>query len=168
MGTNDYKRVHAAEAVEVSVNEIKLREYVHKQGNPDYVYQHKSNADCLVIVHRTRDGYILVSGWSDYMECVNEGYETVRAIIANQKRGEYMRQYGTTWLPIDEIEITPTLAESQPKDWKIQRARDRLSNDGQLDKPLTLNKNKVLVDGYTRYLVAKEVGMEYVPIIYSR
>jgi len=39
---------------------------------------------------------------------------------------------------------------------------------GHLDKPLTIDKSsKVLKDGYRRYIVAKTVKMDKVPVVYE-
>ena len=39
---------------------------------------------------------------------------------------------------------------------------------GHLDKPLTIEKEtKVLKDGYRRYIVAKTVKMDKVPVVYD-
>jgi len=39
---------------------------------------------------------------------------------------------------------------------------------GHLDKPLTIEKeSKVLKDGYRRYIVAKTMKMDNVPVVYD-
>lgn len=164
MGTTLYKKAHMSDAITIPVSEIRLTEAVHIAGNSHYTCAGKSNADCYVIVRRKRNGYALVSGWADYTECVMQGYETVLAIVVNQKRGEFMRQYGDTYIPITDIFVPENFAKSKPRDWKIRRVRDRLGDKKKLDKPITINQDHYIVDGYTRYLVAKEIGMGYVPV----
>ena len=151
--------------VEIPVSAIRLMDVVHRRGNPDYQYKGKSNADCWVRVRQTPTGYTLVSRWADYMECVYEGYETVRAQIIDEN---YIQKYGEKHLPLSEIKLTDSMAASTPHEWKIQRARDRYAATKRLDKPITLNADNYVVDGYTRYIVAREVGMKSVPVIYCR
>lgn len=93
-----------------------------------------------------------------------QGYDTVKAIVVNMKRGDFMRQYGNTYLPLSEIYVPEYFAKSTPRDWKIQRVKDRLGAKKKLDKPITINQDHYIVDGYTRYLVAKEIGMRYAPV----
>lgn len=164
MGTALYKKAHMGDAITIPVSEIQLTEAIHIAGNPNYKCVGKSSEDCYVIVRRKRNGYALVSGWADYTECVMQGYEAVSAIVVNQKRGEFMRQYGDTYIPITDIFVPENFAKSKPRDWKIQRVRDRLGDKKKLDKPITIDHNHYICDGYTRYLVAKELGIKYVPV----
>jgi hypothetical protein len=75
-----------------------------------------------------------------------------------------MRQYRDTYLPLSQIYVPEHFAKSTPHDWKIQRVRNRLGVKKKLDKPITINQDHYIVDGYTRYLVAKEIGIKYVPV----
>lgn len=150
----------------IAVDSIRLVEVVHIKGNPNYQYKHKPSKDCVVVVRRTNHGYDLVSGWADYQECLHEGYKMVRAFITDTSRGEFFRKYSHTYLPLNEIIIPNHMKNTTPHEWKIKRVRNRLGEKNRLDRPITINSNHVLLDGYTRYLVAKEVGMKYVPIIW--
>lgn len=164
MGTTSYKKAHINDAITIPVSEIQLTEAVHIAGNPHYTCAGKSSDDCCVIVRRKHGGYALVSGWADYQECIMQGYGTVKAIVVNMKRGNFMRQYGDTYLPLSEINVPKHFAKSIPSDWKIQRVKYRLGSKNKLDKPITIDQNRCIVDGYTRYLVAKEIGIRYVPV----
>lgn len=164
MGTTSYKKAHMRDAIIIPISEIQLTEAVHIAGNPHYTCVRKSSEDCCVIVRRKHDGYALVSGWADYQECLMQGYDTVKAIVVNMKRGNFMRQYGDTYLPLSEIYVPENFAKSKPHNWKIQRVRDRLGDKKKLDKPITIDHNHYICDGYTRYLVAKELGIKYVPV----
>lgn len=154
------------ETIIVAVDSIKLTDVVHVRGNPNYKFKHKPQKDCVVVVRKACDGYVLVSGWADYQECLHEGYRVVRAIVTNAERGEFIRKYSHTYLPLNKIVISPQMQESTPREWKLERVRKRLGDKKRLDKPITVDSDCVLLDGYTRYLVAKEIGMKYVPIIW--
>jgi hypothetical protein len=166
MWATSYKKAHMSDAITIPVSEIQLTEAVHIAGNPHYTCVGKSSDDCCLIVRRKHGGYALVSGWADYQECLMQGYSTVKAIVVNMKRGDFMRQYGDTYLPLSEIYVPEHFAKSTPRDWKIQRVKDRLGAKKKLDKPITINKDHYIVDGYTRYLVAREIGMQYVPVMW--
>lgn len=70
-----------------------------------------------------------MSGWGDYQECIMQGYDMVKAIVVNMKRGDFMRQYGDTYLPLSKIYVPEHFAKSIPRDWKIQRVKDRQGID---------------------------------------
>lgn len=150
---------------EIPVSSIKLMDVIHKRGNPKYEYKHKPNADCWVKVRQTKTGYTLVSRWADYMECLNEGYVRVGAEIVEDG---VVQRFGVKYLPFEAVKVPEFMQHTQPSEWKIQRARDRYATKKRLDKPLTLNADNYVIDGYTRYIVAQEVGMAYVPVIYCR
>ena len=150
----------------ILVRDIKLTDEVHKRGNPQYMCRNKRNEDCCVVVRKKCKGYSLVSGWGDYMECVMQGYQTVKAVITNDGIGKFCRQYGEKFLPIEKVIVPDYMARTTPAQWKIERVEQRLGDKKQLDKPVTLNAKNEIVDGYTRYLVARELGMSYIPCRY--
>ena len=152
----------------ILVRDIKLTDEVHKRSNSHYECRHKPNEDCCVVVRKKMKGYALISGWADYMECVMQGYETVKAVICNDGIGKFMRQYGEKSLPLDDIVIPEYMSRTTPAPWKIERVIRRLGDKKKLDKPVTLNSKNELIDGYTRYLVAQEIGMKFVPVRYIR
>lgn len=74
-----------------------------------------------------------------------------------------------------DIKIPQAFAVTKPLDYKMKRCRERYRRLKYLDKPITIivetnefkHKNKlILVDEYSRYLYAKEIGLECVPVKY--
>ena len=53
---------------------------------------------------------------------------------------------------------------SKPREKKMNDVREHMEKYGTLDKPVVL-QGDLLVDGYVRYLVAKEYGMKRVPCV---
>ena len=51
-----------------------------------------------------------------------------------------------------------------PRESKMNTVREHMEKYGTLDKPVVL-QGDLLVDGYVRYLVAKEYGMKRVPCV---
>ena len=164
-----YYKEHKNEIIEIPMADIRLTEYVHKTGFYQPPKQHKSRKDCIVLVRTRIDGkYSLVSGWDDFMECKRNGYYSVQAIVTNPHKGDFLRLYSTVYMPLEDIVIPEFMANTKPASWKIKRVRDRLGDKQQLDKPITIDHNNVLRDGYTRYLVAKEQGIRFVPVRYTQ
>ncbi|WP_245210767.1 plasmid stabilization protein [Priestia aryabhattai] len=68
----------------------------------------------------------------------------------------------------DEIIVPEAFLRTRPNPEKTQKVVDFVKRTGHLDKPLTIEKgSKVLKDGYRRYVVAKTVKMEKVPVVYN-
>lgn len=68
-------------------------------------------------------------------------------------------------IPLSEIKIPKSYFESAPSVDKLTYAREFYETYGFIDQPILLNNNGYLFDGYIRYLVAKERGLEKVPVI---
>ncbi|MED4132564.1 plasmid stabilization protein [Priestia megaterium] len=68
----------------------------------------------------------------------------------------------------DEIIVPEAFLKTRPNPEKTQKVIDFVKRTGYLDEPLTIEKgSKILKDGYRRYIVAKTVKMEKVPVIYE-
>jgi glucan-binding YG repeat protein len=71
-------------------------------------------------------------------------------------------------LSFDEIVVPEEFLNTRPNPEKTQKVIDFVKRTGRLDEPLTIEKDsKVLKDGYRRYIVAKTVKMDKVPVIYE-
>ena len=71
-------------------------------------------------------------------------------------------------LNFDEIVVPEAFLKTRPNAEKTQKVIDFVKRTGHLDEPLTIEKgSKVLKDGYRRYVVAKTVKMDKIPIVYE-
>jgi hypothetical protein len=71
-------------------------------------------------------------------------------------------------LSFDEIIVPEEFLKTRPNPEKTQKVIDFVKRTGCLDEPLTIEKDsKVLKDGYRRYVVAKTVKMDKVPVVYE-
>jgi glucan-binding YG repeat protein len=71
-------------------------------------------------------------------------------------------------LSFDDIIVPEEFLKTRPNPEKTQKVIDFVKRTGHLDEPLTIEKgSKVLRDGYRRYVVAKTVKMDKVPVIYE-
>jgi len=84
----------------------------------------------------------------------------------------HKQPYGTEEVVnINEIHIMRDFEVTTPKEWKMERCRKHIKTKGFLDSPITVkirHNRKWLVDGYTRYLVAKELNLTVIPIKYIK
>jgi hypothetical protein len=68
----------------------------------------------------------------------------------------------------DEIIVPEAFLKTRPNPVKTEEVIEFVKRTGHLDKPLTIEKgSKVLKDGYRRYVVAKTVKMDKVPVVYE-
>jgi len=68
----------------------------------------------------------------------------------------------------DEIIVPEAFLKTRPNPVKTEEVIEFVKRTGHLDKPLTIEKDsKVLKDGYRRYIVAKTVEMDKVPVVYE-
>lgn len=66
-------------------------------------------------------------------------------------------------MPVDELRPAARIVRTHPG-WKREAMEESVSAQGILD-PLTVNSNKVIVDGHLRWEVARKLGLEMVPVI---
>ncbi len=68
----------------------------------------------------------------------------------------------------EEIIVPEAFLKTRPNPEKTQKVIDFVKRTGHLDEPLTIEKGaKVLKDGYRRYVVAKTMKMDKVPVVYE-
>ncbi|MBQ4870710.1 plasmid stabilization protein [Priestia megaterium] len=71
-------------------------------------------------------------------------------------------------LSFDDIIVPEEFLKTRPNPEKTQKVIDFVKRTGRLDEPLTIEKgSKILKDGYRRYVVAKTVKMNQVPVVYE-
>ena len=70
---------------------------------------------------------------------------------------------------IDQIVVTEEFLGSHPSVDKTQQVLNYVKQTGFLDEPIMINRDtKILTDGYRRYIAAKEMKMNLVPIVYEK
>ncbi|MUL33903.1 plasmid stabilization protein [Priestia megaterium] len=88
--------------------------------------------------------------------------EEKKTILSNQPKGTQ------DLLNVDDIIVPEEFLKTRPNPEKTQKVIDFVKRTGRLDEPLTIEKgSKILKDGYRRYVVAKTVKMDQVPVVYE-
>ncbi|MDM8148571.1 plasmid stabilization protein, partial [Priestia megaterium] len=68
----------------------------------------------------------------------------------------------------EDIIVPEAFLKTRPNPVKTEEVIEFVKRTGHLDKPLTIEKgSKVLKDGYRRYIVAKTMKMDNVPVVYD-
>ncbi|MEH7005073.1 plasmid stabilization protein [Priestia megaterium] len=88
--------------------------------------------------------------------------EEKKTTLSNQPKGTQ------DLLKFDDIIVPEEFLKTRPNPEKTQKVIDFVKRTGRLDEPLTIEKgSNVLKDGYRRYVVAKTVKMDKVPVTYE-
>lgn len=70
---------------------------------------------------------------------------------------------------LQQIIVSEEFLNSRPNPEKTQQVIDYVNRTGYLDEPITINRDtKILTDGYRRYIVAKEMKLNLVPVAYEK
>lgn len=88
------------------------------------------------------------------------------AATATKHNMEYTEE-PATMIPLLHIKVPGTYLNTNLNPIKTAAVREYVAVHKELDKPITVKKNEDeywLVDGYRRYVVASEMGLEQVPV----
>ncbi|MBU8757033.1 plasmid stabilization protein [Priestia megaterium] len=88
---------------------------------------------------------------------------------APQKKQQPVQPKGTKdVVSFEDIIVPEAFLKTRPNPVKTEEVIEFVKRTGHLDKPLTIEKGtKVLKDGYRRYIVAKTLKMDNVPVVYD-
>ncbi|KOP70424.1 plasmid stabilization protein [Bacillus sp. FJAT-21351] len=88
---------------------------------------------------------------------------------AQPKKQQPIQPKGTKdVVSFDDIIVPEAFLKTRPNPVKTEEVIEFVKRTGHLDKPLTIEKgSKVLKDGYRRYIVAKTMKMDKVPVVYD-
>lgn len=65
---------------------------------------------------------------------------------------------------ISNIKINEEFKRAKPKKWKMQSKENYFLKYGIFESKIVLDKNNVLIDGYTSYLLAKKFKLNVVKV----
>lgn len=88
---------------------------------------------------------------------------------AQSKKQQPIQPKGTKdVVSFEDIIVPEAFLKTRPNPVKTEEVIEFVKRTGHLDKPLTIEKgSKVLKDGYRRYIVAKTMKMDNVPVVYD-
>ena len=162
MAVTKYIQDHYSERVEIPMDKIYLTEKIHQKGN----YQVKGIPleKLTMIVRDMHNGtFSLVTGWRAYQEYNATHSQTGYCIIINEDRYSFIRKYGESDKKISKIKVPSSFKKSPPSAVKVRNAVE----NAEIGKfvPVVLSKDGYIIDGYSRLLAAKQLGMESIPVI---
>lgn len=70
---------------------------------------------------------------------------------------------------LEQISVPEAFLNSHPNPEKTQQVTEYVKRTGYLDEPIIINRDtKILSDGYRRYIVAKKMKIDLVPVAYEK
>lgn len=153
----------------IPVDRIKIVSDIHNNSH-NVSELHKSINRLLVIAHKNNDGtYNLITGWKDYAVAVRDNIKEIKAVLVEEaSRDEFLYNLSISqeWVTLEDIRIPNCFKTRPPKKSKLTSYTDQVKNAVQkynlsdyLDiKPIVINKDNVLIDGYTRYLALQKIN----------
>ena len=70
------------------------------------------------------------------------------------------------WVYLRDIKISPEFERTPPRFKKMGQKWSYYRNTGEFESPIILNRDFVLIDGYTSYIIAKKSEMDKVPVYF--
>ena len=70
------------------------------------------------------------------------------------------------WVYLRDIKISHKFEKTPPRFNKMGQKWSYYRNTGEFESPIILNRDFVLIDGYTSYIIAKKSEMDKVPVYF--
>lgn len=71
------------------------------------------------------------------------------------------------WIPIGKIVITPDFARTHIGTKKWRHKKRYFYRTGKFESQIVLTRDFILLDGYSSYRIAKSVGIDKVPVVFT-
>ena len=178
MTLDTFIKMNKCDAISIPVSEIVLTSYVHKKDvEKGKTIEGELSSDEIIVVQRLlgeredKAKYGLVTGWKALMKAYNTHTDKIKAIVVPYTRKRFMNYLSAKPVGVINFDVIDASLRSDwiPNQFKIDFIRRQIDLLGGhiLDTPITIRINTngevKLVDGYIRYLIAKERGMTAVP-----
>lgn len=161
MTISDYIREHYSDRRPISLDRIILTERIHQHGSTNNLLPY--NEGRTLIVQDLHNGkYTLVSGWNAYQQAKIMGIVSVNCLITELSRKEFTTFIGESYRKVKNIRVPRQFRETMPSAEKARKANENIKNG--IIRPITISKDGYVIDGFSRYLAAKELGIESIPV----
>lgn len=126
----------------------------------------------IVLRKISKNNYQLLFGLKQLITAKLLNLSYVDAVIVSCSRKELINYLNNLYksediktLDTNNIKIPEPFTKTPPRKEKV-KLKKQLINQG-IIKPIEINENNVLTDGYITYLILKEKGYTEIPVIYA-
>lgn len=137
----------------------------------DYYYQYIPEIAALIVDQRERSQEQRIQWNKDCIEYAKSLNPLVYGFIRKTLMliDNYLKEEeGERLMKIDDIKIYPCFAAHSPKAEKMEQKEQYFAETGLLQSQIILDGNGYLINGFTSYLLAKEHGIQIVPVRYGK
>ena len=170
-----FRNEHKERVVEVPLKDIYLTESIHKNaiGKFTKVARHYKKVGKEVnqslLVRKTTNGYALLAGWKHYKLAKELGQEKVNVIVVDFKsRRRLMKAIGCynefKVCKLTELKIPAKFDVTVVNPQKLEAIKEYDYKYHAPMKPITVDKDMLIVDGYAQYVYNRNMGKEYCEI----
>lgn len=158
--------------ISLPVRSISLTNPIHINAKVDFTRQiervRSSGATMLntpiVVKWEGYGEYTLITGLKGYRIAQALNHDMIPCVVVDCDRKEYMEEVGYKkkygWLSVDRI-IVPKLFLEKKVGWqKVQKCVDYYNEHGMMDKPVSIQGKRLCIDGYSRLIAAKKLGLK--------
>ena len=178
MTLDTFIKMNKCDAISISVSEIALTSYIHKKDiEKGKTIEGELSDDDIIVVQRLlgeredKAKYGLVTGWKALMKAYNTHIDKIKAIVVPYTRKRFMDYLSAKPKGVIDFSLidAPDRYNTTPNSFKVDFVRRQIDLLGghTLDTPIAIRINTngevKLVDGYIRYMIAKDRGMTAVP-----
>ena len=172
---------------EVDINEIRIKLDIHKQGDIYKYYKKYMDYPIVVLRDSQTAELILLANWGTFILRKLSGKKTIKVFILDESfprkitGSQYVKVARSMFLQKLEcaannggyfdcnvsfmsINVPPEFERTPPNPMKIDKAREYYRINKELDSSLIIKSDGYLVDGYVRYLIAKENNVAEIPV----
>jgi hypothetical protein len=152
------------------------------EGAVEYIQTYKKFEKPLLLMEESN---VLRGGYAYYLAAKKLDIEKVpiaykpkeQAIVAQEIKAQSKKLYEKkhvrpappmeTWgiMPLADIRVPEHFLKTPVSPKKIQEMMEYIQANKKFDKPLFVNASNWLIDGYKRYVAAKELQLENVPVV---
>jgi hypothetical protein len=121
--------------------------------------------DKPLVVNKNDDGtYNLVLGYKGFMVANGINQEEINVImVKNVSRNSFLRsikyKFNYEVIKVSELKVPDSFANTVVKQNKMECIKSYYSKHHTLDKPVTITKDNIIIDGYARYVFVKNIGL---------
>lgn len=175
---SDYRKSFCDEYVKVPLDSIRLYDSIHINAKSSiekdvqYYISKDKKVTTPMIVRKAEDGYVLLAGWKYFQLAHALSQDTVRVFVTDSEdRISLMKAIGC-YAPLKVCRITELLVPSKfdctvvnPEKLESIKTYD-YKYHAQM-KPIVVNKDMLIVDGYAQYVYNRNMGKEYCEVRFA-
>lgn len=175
---SEFRKSFCDEYLEVPLSSIRLEESIHNNSKvnigKDIKYYIAKNKKVItpMIVKKVEDSYVLLAGWKYYHLAHALSQDTVRVFVTDfEDRISLMKAIGC-YEPLKVYRMTELIVPSafdctivKPEKLEAIKAYD-YKHHAQM-KPIVVDKNMLIVDGYAQYVYNRNMEKEYCEVRFA-